>query len=959
MLPKFGNLIHDKNEKVRSACVRMLIRIKKVNGIKYYDVVPVTHLTARLAAEGQRNTSNSVASLITNLMLNSYLPQKGDSAQQLQRTVKFLLSDPAAARVFYANIYKHISLVGVSKLAAMLLRCLHSSVEMEQKESKKGSKRQRSDSIQSQVSKTDVPTLSVSCLANMSEIICILWQSIEKQLIHNEKCNQFLLDEFSGPMLTKVLSHYENKATLCDVTSNEDERNTASMKDDCYRICASVLRCAGRLPSKSVQGLVSYIASVFKTLSKDGLAINSPNVTSHTALLCLWGMSSEVAATLATSIQAAFENEHELLFASPAIDSKKRKSGRNKTSLSTSSSSDIISRAKDDQNDMALIKLPILQPTIALKILSDILAGGDPSSVAARDALLISSKDACHLIEDALTRGTKHAEKLLAADLVSVTNRDVLPARMHKLFCANSFFCASLQTYSYSVRESDANFAVNVCECYGRFVLHKEASVHKGLDFTENAEHLLHWTTQKILPAFSTPTTSSTTPNTKNDGETTIVDPFNDLNISSIAVEQSFLGAYSPVATGPPKRRSNFNRTPLKMGNDDSSLRNNTNRLRENEAARYMSRAVAVSLLYSSCLLYSEWLALGCAGAQIISKSALEWGGVFHSMDASDADVQEEIKVLFPSFLRLATYLIISASDSSLLHLLMVKFHDYNNNNNFLPQFKKCLAVLLTSHPSVQNTSPTSIVVACILNVAHEVSDQSMQMNQLSSEATDILTEESTNTDEESTNADEENKQEDQALPMTFHQLIHDTSIDEHSCSLRTMWEITINHRWGCVAMCQLLLDKLDKSFREQKQGDLSTSSNTGPSTLAQRTTKSTLVYCECLRILIHNVTTSRLNAKKVAILRKEVFHLVRQQFQSWESSKLSIILNISSLNISNESNDIEAHQFRNESSELNNKKETTTDAADDDNKHYRHVMQCIQKIRRIISIKQNSNINS
>jgi hypothetical protein len=418
MLPKYGDLIHDKNEKVRLACVRMLIRIKKIHGIKYYDVVPVTHLTARLGAEGQRNSTNTVASLLTNLMLNSYLPQKADSSQQLQRTVKFLLSDPSAAKVFYANIYKHVSLVGVSKLAAMLLRCLHSSVELEQNNDCKGSKRQRADSLQPQGNRSEEPLLSVACLANMSEIICILWKSIAKQLIHDDKCNQFLLDEFSGPMLTKVLSHYERKANIRDDAANDSQ--IASMKDDCYRICSALLQCASRLPPKSVQGLVPYIASVFKTLSKNCLASNCQNVTSHTALLCLWGMTAEVAATIATSIQAAFEHEHELLFASPAIDSKKRKSGRHNTR-----NKDIMFSIKDGK-DTALIKLPTLQPTIALKILSDILAGGDPSSVAARDALLMYSKDACYSIEEALIRGTKHAEKLLAADLVSAKNQLVL-----------------------------------------------------------------------------------------------------------------------------------------------------------------------------------------------------------------------------------------------------------------------------------------------------------------------------------------------------------------------------------------------------------------------------------------------------------------------------------------------------------------------------------------------------
>ena len=170
-----------------------------------------------------------------------------------------------------------------------------------------------------------------------------------------------------------------------------------------------MLRCAGQVPSQAVTGLVPYISSVLKSLarkdartsidsadtSKDTASIT--NLSPHIALLCLWDMTEDVARSIASSIEATFETEHELLFGSPVSDSRKRKSGKNSGSETS--------------------VLPILPGTIALNILIDILCGSDPSSIAARE-LLLTCKDACHSIEKALERGTRHAEKILAADMV-------------------------------------------------------------------------------------------------------------------------------------------------------------------------------------------------------------------------------------------------------------------------------------------------------------------------------------------------------------------------------------------------------------------------------------------------------------------------------------------------------------------------------------------------------------
>lgn len=414
LLPSLGNLIHDKVEKVRLAAARMLLRIKKVHGIKYYHVVPVDHLVARMADEGRHNATGPVPSALTALMLNSYVPQgpKASGAVQIKRTVAFLTNDPTAASVFYANLAQHCPVDAVAKLTAMLLKCLHSAVETDQRDAKKqakGRKRRKFGTQEEEEEDEDgsdeeaepesfISASDTALMANLAETICTLWHSIEQELSQkdNQENDRFLIEAFSGVTLTNALTHFEEKA---QEFQGDTAEGAESAREDCHRVCAAILRTAGRLPSKAVEGLVQHISSVLASLSVfDNPDSPRQNVSAHIALLCLWDMTEEVAPSLAASIQAPFEGDHALVFGSPSADSRKRKSGR--------------SKRKD-----GLLAVPPLPPRVALDVLGDILRGSDPSSVAARGSIL-ESPSASNAIEQALERGTKYAERLLTAESV-------------------------------------------------------------------------------------------------------------------------------------------------------------------------------------------------------------------------------------------------------------------------------------------------------------------------------------------------------------------------------------------------------------------------------------------------------------------------------------------------------------------------------------------------------------
>lgn len=413
LLPSLGNLIHDKVEKVRLAAVRMLLRLKKTSGIKYYHVVPLEHLNARLAEEGKANPTNSVAAALTGLMVNSYFPvgQNVDPAEQIRRTLKFLTEDPDAAVVLYANIYKFRPVDAVAQLCVKLLRCLHSAIEKDrQREAKAQStksgkrRRHRVECEDDNDTASGGEPFPSALMASLAETVGILWDSIETDLEDDEEWNDFVVGEFSGATLTDILSYCEDTAAKAD--GMDDENEAEYIRRDCSVTTAAILRCAGRLPAKAVEGLVPHIASLMSSIQppcEDDDDTPTENITSHVALLCSWGMTEEVASSLASSINSGFK-EDDLLLGSPVQNSKKRRSRRSGSNTFGATASSV--------------SVPALPAIAAVNVLSEILRGSDPSTMSAREAIM-SCEKAVNSLEQILGAGLKHAENILSGESVS------------------------------------------------------------------------------------------------------------------------------------------------------------------------------------------------------------------------------------------------------------------------------------------------------------------------------------------------------------------------------------------------------------------------------------------------------------------------------------------------------------------------------------------------------------
>jgi condensin-2 complex subunit G2 len=445
ILPAMGNLIHDKVEKVRLAVVNMLLRIKTIPNIKYYHIVPLEHLTARFIDEAKhRNPSNSVvASALTSLMINSYFPesakssgtkkftvsQDSNSTDAIRRALQFCTDEPEAAIVFYSNVSKYRSFSSIVQLLVQLFRCLHTSVEDQIKRDARSRKSLATMKRRRRFSKPKAPDLNdcnsptgndisvneevppIEVLATIAEVIRTLWESIEPKLQRNEEWKLFLVDEFSGSKLSTIFSYYDSMNQKLSSSDDDDDIETLLIQEDCSRICFTALSCAGRLPSKSVVGLMPCIVTSIQHEIQSDLQRNRipGSFIPYLALLCVWDMAEQAVLSIAVSIRSSLYNKipsndtHLSLFDSPvavAANSKKRRSGRTVATSSPSAAS-----AADDI-------IPLLAVPILVNVLHEVLGGSDSDSLSVRNAFL-SSANASEVLEKLFHDGVICMQRLL------------------------------------------------------------------------------------------------------------------------------------------------------------------------------------------------------------------------------------------------------------------------------------------------------------------------------------------------------------------------------------------------------------------------------------------------------------------------------------------------------------------------------------------------------------------
>ncbi|KAK3244146.1 hypothetical protein CYMTET_46231 [Cymbomonas tetramitiformis] len=112
VLPRLKNMMMDHSRRVRVAMVKLLLEVRSVRAIRFYEVVPVEMLLTGLA-----NEDSALAHLLTQLLLPSYCPPGSEVEEVVERLVALLEKTPRAG----AALLRHMVSQGATPATAMAI----------------------------------------------------------------------------------------------------------------------------------------------------------------------------------------------------------------------------------------------------------------------------------------------------------------------------------------------------------------------------------------------------------------------------------------------------------------------------------------------------------------------------------------------------------------------------------------------------------------------------------------------------------------------------------------------------------------------------------------------------------------------------------------------------------------------------------------------------------------------
>ncbi|XP_034562667.1 condensin-2 complex subunit G2 isoform X2 [Notolabrus celidotus] len=205
LLPTLKYSLHDNSEKVRTAFLDMLIKVKAVRAAKFWDVCNMEHLLARLAID-----SHSVSKRIVDLLFKSFFPVNEPEREWCCRCITLIQMNPMAARKFYQYAHKHTAPTNIIKLMLAIRRVLNSCIQSNNaNDLSEINESNKENSAQAE------PLLGkdTAITSRLLEVVVILWRSVEKALKLNEEAQKYTFAKF-GSVMSKYFHTFEDEQCM-------------------------------------------------------------------------------------------------------------------------------------------------------------------------------------------------------------------------------------------------------------------------------------------------------------------------------------------------------------------------------------------------------------------------------------------------------------------------------------------------------------------------------------------------------------------------------------------------------------------------------------------------------------------------------------------------------------------------------------------------------------------------
>lgn len=587
-LPLLGDHIHDKVERVRLATANLLLKLKKIKGFKYYHTVPVEHILARMASEGEfvKKPLGPVAGALTELTLNSYCPTGVNGSEQVNRIKTLILQNPKAAKVFFNNIPYYLEIRDVTKLIVLIFKVMRVAVDRHV---------DKDEDEDEEESLNDVIASNTALMAGFAEAAQTLLSSIADDLssdADNANCLEVLQDEMKGTTIIDLCSYFE------DMIENMDDE---SMIQDCHVVSSSLLGCAGFLSAenrKEIQNEITKRLQDYSKISKEDRGYM--NVVPYLAVFCSWNMAKEVALSLSYSVKRAFsEDDEDIVLLSPSASPPRR--GKRKQSQVNGST-------------LSKFVVPVLQSEEAVSVVNTVLKGANPSCKTVRDAIL-STEETTSAIINALEKATILAEKIISGPVASTINN-----------------------------EGSTEMILSACESFGRVLIHKEAYKNEELTLPPEAQRLLRWLTMRALPLI----VSRLEDMSSSLGDLNI----SRISSIGVRESLSSSAPLSPLCLPPPRRKSTRRSTISKVDSSFVGMEDEGGVqfvVEGNCQDSFRMFKMVAGLFKSSITTFFEWISLGGGGVQEITESVMKWTELL-DCDFQGSNVKLELFPSFCAF---------------------------------------------------------------------------------------------------------------------------------------------------------------------------------------------------------------------------------------------------------------------------------------------------------------------
>ncbi|XP_070535793.1 condensin-2 complex subunit G2-like [Ptychodera flava] len=280
LLPELKNCIHDTAEKVRLAFIELLLKIKGLKSIKFWHIVPMEWLLARMELD-----SPSIVRRLVLLVFNSFMPSDREGTVQVSRCISLLQMNQLAARRFYQYAHKDMPLSTTVKFMVYLCHTVSAWVKEKQPDDDDDDDDDENDMNDTEEKENESgisDNLSVEIVEGMLETIAILWAAIDVSLqkSENKTLKEKMIKKFSH-MLPTAIAIIESSRAL-----------------------SALIMIAGYLPASSLPYFSRSCLSKLKALTKDakeeyyGMLLDC---------MCKWCRTSDVFELITDWLKAGFK----------------------------------------------------------------------------------------------------------------------------------------------------------------------------------------------------------------------------------------------------------------------------------------------------------------------------------------------------------------------------------------------------------------------------------------------------------------------------------------------------------------------------------------------------------------------------------------------------------------------------------------------------------------------------